>query len=260
MMPLSTLGQRKRWIDLQLGVFSKDTAKDVAVTSLIAGGASGAVVCLGSAPFELVKVSSPPNHILSVQVRRQLEYQIYRDSHPEFYQAAPPNSSVHPPPNHSLPQHPAGTSASITPTHPYTPPLAPLSSASTSAAAAPRPPPFQPPTTVQAVRLIVQKAGPIGLYTGFRLHFVRDTLGTALYFAEYDVMRFWLGRKTGGEGKGKGRKSEGEQGEMPDWARGWLPKGLVPFLCGSVAGVTSWALIYPVDVSQRFRQRYSAVR
>jgi hypothetical protein len=29
----------------------------VAITSLIAGGASGAVVCLGSAPFELVKVS-----------------------------------------------------------------------------------------------------------------------------------------------------------------------------------------------------------
>lgn len=62
-------------------------------------------------------------------------------------------------------------------------------------------------------------------------------------------MRFLLGRKTGGEAKGKGRKGEGEQGDLPEWAKGWLPKGLVPFLCGSVAGVTSWALIYPVDVS-----------
>ena len=45
------------WVDVHLGVFNKDTASDVAMTSLIAGGASGAVVCIGSAPFELVKVS-----------------------------------------------------------------------------------------------------------------------------------------------------------------------------------------------------------
>ena len=37
-------------------MFNGNTAKDVAVTSLLAGGASGAVVCVGSAPFELVKV------------------------------------------------------------------------------------------------------------------------------------------------------------------------------------------------------------
>lgn len=91
----------------------------------------------------------------------------------------------------------------------------------------------------------MDKSGPLGLWTGFRLHFVRDTMGTALYFAEYDVMRHWLGRRGGGGMSGV----SGEQGELPDWARGWLPVQLVPFLCGSLAGVTSWALIYPVDVS-----------
>ena len=45
------------WVDLKLGLFTGNTAKDVAMTSLMAGGASGAVVCVGSAPFELVKVS-----------------------------------------------------------------------------------------------------------------------------------------------------------------------------------------------------------
>lgn len=45
------------WVDVKLGLFNRDTAKDVALTSLLAGGASGAVVCVGSAPFELVKVS-----------------------------------------------------------------------------------------------------------------------------------------------------------------------------------------------------------
>lgn len=44
-------------------MFNGNTAKDVAVTSLLAGGASGAVVCVGSAPFELVKVC----HVMSLE-------------------------------------------------------------------------------------------------------------------------------------------------------------------------------------------------
>lgn len=40
-------------------MLNDNTARDVALTSLMAGGASGAVVCLGSAPFELVKVGVP---------------------------------------------------------------------------------------------------------------------------------------------------------------------------------------------------------
>jgi solute carrier family 25 carnitine/acylcarnitine transporter 20/29 len=45
------------WMDVRLGVLNRDSIRDVGITSLIAGGASGAVVCVGSAPFELVKVS-----------------------------------------------------------------------------------------------------------------------------------------------------------------------------------------------------------
>ena len=99
--------------------------------------------------------------------------------------------------------------------------------------------------------MIVDSAGWQGLYTGWRLHFIRDTLGTALYFAEYDVMRWFLGRKRGPQMAEADRRrgKDDEQGPVPDWARNWLPKGMIPFVCGSVAGVTSWALIYPVDVS-----------
>ncbi|KAK4687103.1 hypothetical protein P7C73_g3016, partial [Tremellales sp. Uapishka_1] len=213
--PLTSDGKQIKdpWINLHLGLFTKEKATNVAITSMIAGGASGAVVCLGSAPFELVKV------------RRQLEYQIYRDSHPQSFAAPTPTAP--------------------TPTLLHSPTI-PL---------APKPPPFVPPTTFQAVRMIISSQGLLGLYTGFRLHFVRDTLGTALYFAEYDVMRYWLGRKR--TEYGKGIKEEGDliQGDRPDWAR-WLPKGLIPFLCGSVAGVTSWALIYPVDaIKTKAQQR-----
>jgi len=93
----------------------------------------------------------------------------------------------------------------------------------------------KPPGTFEAVREIFRASGMAGLYTGFRLHFIRDTSGTALYFLEYDGMRHLLGRQR-----------SGEQGPTP----GWLPihSSLVPFVCGSFSGVTSWALIYPLDV------------
>lgn len=60
-------------------------------------------------------------------------------------------------------------------------------------------------------------------------------MGTALYFFEYDGLRYIMGRDV-----------SGEQGPTPAWLP--IPPSLVPFFCGSLAGVTSWALIYPLDV------------
>ncbi|KAH9945903.1 uncharacterized protein BXZ73DRAFT_37424 [Epithele typhae] len=91
------------------------------------------------------------------------------------------------------------------------------------------------PSTMEAVRDIFRTSGLMGLYTGFRLHFIRDTTGTALYFFEYDGFRYIMGRD-----------ANGEQRSTPQWLP--IPASLVPFLCGSLAGVTSWALIYPLDV------------
>jgi len=93
----------------------------------------------------------------------------------------------------------------------------------------------KPPNTVQAVKEIVRNSGLTGLYSGFYLHFLRDTAGTALYFLEYDSMRYLLGRDI-----------HGKQGPVPSWFP--VHPTLIPFLCGSLAGVSSWALIYPLDV------------
>ncbi|KAH7912210.1 hypothetical protein BJ138DRAFT_1083982 [Hygrophoropsis aurantiaca] len=93
----------------------------------------------------------------------------------------------------------------------------------------------KPPNTLEAVGEIFRRNGLSGLYIGFPLHFFRDTAGTALYFFEYDAMRHLLGRRR-----------SGEQGPTPHWLP--IPVSLIPFVCGSLAGVTSWALIYPVDV------------
>jgi len=93
----------------------------------------------------------------------------------------------------------------------------------------------RPPSTSQAVADIVRSRGIRGLYVGFPLHLLRDTSGTALYFLEYDGMRHVMGRLP-----------SGEQGPTPSWMP--LPASIVPFFCGSFSGVTSWALIYPLDV------------
>ncbi|EJD02463.1 mitochondrial carrier [Fomitiporia mediterranea MF3/22] len=93
----------------------------------------------------------------------------------------------------------------------------------------------KPPTTTQAVKDIVRSSGLRGLYIGLPLHLLRDTSGTALYFLEYDGMRHLMGRLP-----------SGEQGPTPTWLP--MPASIVPFFCGSFSGVTSWALIYPLDV------------
>ncbi|KAF8310049.1 mitochondrial carrier [Cantharellus anzutake] len=93
------------------------------------------------------------------------------------------------------------------------------------------------PSTAASVLDIVHQSGVRGLYTGFHLHLLRDTLGTAMYFAEYDCFRRILGRLP-----------SGAQGPQPAWLPFHLPDSLLPFLCGSFAGVSSWAIIYPLDV------------
>ncbi|KAJ3814970.1 hypothetical protein F5876DRAFT_31763 [Lentinula aff. lateritia] len=144
----------------------RDSIVDVSIIGGISGAMSGALISVGSTPFELVKV------------RRQLEYTIAS------------SKGIH------------------------------LSRA---------------PGTFEAVRDIFRTSGIAGLYTGFRLHFIRDTTGTMLYFLEYDGMRYLLGRQR-----------SGEQGPIPAGIP--IPVSLAPFVCGSFAGVTSWALIYPLDV------------
>lgn len=203
-----------------LGLFSTPSITNVALTSSIAGAASGAVVSIGSCPFELVKV------------RRQLEYQIARDrlERAERLRFLSMGKKFDP-----------------------------AMHASKNIMAN-----YKPPGTWPAVKDIYREKGITGLWAGFRLHSgeftsfdrnaradsyvtVRDTLGTALYFAEYDVFRYLLGRDP----------LTDRQGPVPEWAKGWLPISLIPFSAGAVAGVTSWALIYPVDVSV-FRARRTA--
>lgn len=51
--------------------------------------------------------------------------------------------------------------------------------------------------TVQAIRQIVARHGIRGLYTGFGLHALRDSIGTGLYFSIYETVKQVVVRQLG---------------------------------------------------------------
>lgn len=80
--------------------------------------------------------------------------------------------------------------------------------------------------TVGAARKIIKYHGVLGLWTGFNLHLVRDTLGGVLYFGVYESVKQALGSYYGDEMKNN------------PWA--------IPF-AGAVCGISSWVATYPID-------------
>ena len=51
--------------------------------------------------------------------------------------------------------------------------------------------------TIEAINQIVKRHGVRGLYTGFRLHAMRDTLGTGLYFSVYETAKQLAAKELG---------------------------------------------------------------
>ncbi|KAG9542729.1 hypothetical protein KCU79_g17908, partial [Aureobasidium melanogenum] len=73
---------------------------------------------------------------------------------------------------------------------------------------------------------LVRDRGIRGLYCGYRLHLIRDTLGTAIYFGTYETVKQILSN-----------------------ARGNGPaEPAAVALAGATCGIVSWVMIYPLDV------------
>ncbi|MBW0465358.1 hypothetical protein O181_005073 [Austropuccinia psidii MF-1] len=162
----------------QRQILSSPSIRDIALSGLAGGMASGLLISVGSCAFELVKI------------RAQLE----------------------------------------------------------SAIAAKQGRPLKDINTWQGAKEIIASHGVKGLYYGFNLHCLRDTLGTGIYFMGYDSARCFAERKIDQiERKGllEGGSSDGFI----------LPRSTLPFLCGSTCGVLSWFLIYPLDVVKSRLQR-----
>ncbi|KAJ4306914.1 hypothetical protein N0V88_000286 [Collariella sp. IMI 366227] len=90
--------------------------------------------------------------------------------------------------------------------------------------------------TLKTFGNIIKHRGFGGLYTGFRLHLMRDTLGTATYFMTYESSKQLL-TTFGGDGTHS--------------------NPLAVLVAGGLCGIVSWALIYPVDSAKSIYQRNS---
>lgn len=93
---------------------------------------------------------------------------------------------------------------------------------------------YQNKGTFKTAKNIVKHRGFMGLYSGFNLHLLRDTLGTAIYFMTY----------------------ESSKQILTTYRRDKSPTN--PFavvIAGGLCGVASWALIYPIDSAKSIYQR-----
>ncbi|CAI7644214.1 unnamed protein product, partial [Penicillium bialowiezense] len=79
--------------------------------------------------------------------------------------------------------------------------------------------------TIEAIRQIVKRHGVRGLYTGFRLHAMRDTLGTGVYFSVYETAKQVVAKELGQE---------------------TTPFG-APMIAGAICSTVPWFCTYPLD-------------
>lgn len=83
-------------------------------------------------------------------------------------------------------------------------------------------------SSVAAARQIMGERGVLGLFTGFRLHFYRDVLGTGLYFGIYETLKQSINSAYGSD-----------KVNAP---------GAVAF-AGAACGVLSWTMVSTVTLS-----------
>lgn len=95
---------------------------------------------------------------------------------------------------------------------------------------------YQNKGTFQTARSIVRNRGFAGLYSGFSLHLLRDTLGTAIYFMTYESSKQLLTTYT--------KDSS-------------TTNPLAVVVAGGLCGAVSWSLIYPIDSAKSIYQRNS---
>ncbi|KAF1970512.1 mitochondrial carrier [Bimuria novae-zelandiae CBS 107.79] len=87
--------------------------------------------------------------------------------------------------------------------------------------------------TFRTAQNLVRHRGWAGLYSGFHLHLLRDTIGTGIYFVTYESVKQILAN-----GRGSSPTSP-----------------LAVVIAGGMCGLVSWACIFPIDTAKSIYQR-----
>ncbi|KAJ1993771.1 hypothetical protein GGI25_000913 [Coemansia spiralis] len=221
-MSFSVFEQTKQWLRQHdpyrdkappFGItdFQRKTTGSIALTAGLAGSISGAVIAAICCPLELVKVQ--------MQLARLM-------NRPSSLQSisAKLNTTQNKTPTEKV-MHCGHRASSITAA-----PSAALSASSASSSSAgtatTKTAPAWAKSNLSVLREIIRQKGLLGMYYGIGLHVVRDSSGTAIYFAAYETVKETLRRITGSETTGP----------------------MTHMLAGGTCGVVSWLLIFPVDL------------
>jgi len=87
--------------------------------------------------------------------------------------------------------------------------------------------------TWKTAQNLIKHRGWRGLYSGFHLHLLRDSIGTGIYFVTYESVKHMLAN-----------------------ARGTSPTHpLAVVVAGGLCGLVSWACIFPIDTAKSIYQR-----
>ncbi|MCJ1355089.1 MAG: hypothetical protein MMC33_005080 [Icmadophila ericetorum] len=93
---------------------------------------------------------------------------------------------------------------------------------------------YQHKGTFKTAKNIVKHRGVMGLYSGFHLHVLRDTIGTGIYFMTYESGKQLLVKYSGSNSP---------------------TSPMAVAVAGGLCGLVSWACIYPIDSAKTHYQR-----
>lgn len=90
-------------------------------------------------------------------------------------------------------------------------------------------------STGQTIRQIVRHEGVRGLYSGFKYHFLRDSLSSGIYFSVYETLKWATNIALNPHGN--------------------QTSHLSILLAGGASGMLCWALIFPIDTTKSLVQK-----
>ncbi|KAH3683849.1 hypothetical protein WICPIJ_005177 [Wickerhamomyces pijperi] len=98
-----------------------------------------------------------------------------------------------------------------------------------------------PKTTWEVAKTIRRSEGISGLYSGFRYHLLRDSVGSGLYFSIYETCKILMDGFSTADGKFYGTNIPISGVSIP--------------IAGATSGVFSWILVFPIDTVKSLYQR-----
>lgn len=90
-------------------------------------------------------------------------------------------------------------------------------------------------STAQTIRQIIKHEGLIGLYSGYKYHFIRDSLSSGIYYSIYESVKWTMNSLINADPNKSSQISI--------------------LFAGGFSGILSWTLIFPIDTTKSLIQR-----